>query len=84
MKKSYIKIKINELLRNYLIFIYKQSIMNETLLLIIIFLVFIIIMTLILNKIEKDRIKLIGDFFQKVLPSIPFTKIIQLFKESKK
>ena len=71
-------------MRNYLIFIYKQSIMNETLLLIIIFLVFIIIMTLILNKIEKDRIKLIGDFFQKVLPSIPFTKIIQLFKESKK
>lgn len=49
--------------------------MSETILLVIIFCVFIILMTLILNKVEKDRITLIGDFFQKVLPSIPISKI---------
>lgn len=50
--------------------------------LIIVFL-FIIIMTLILNFIKKDRIKLIGDFFLKVMPTIPFTAIIKFFKEGK-
>ena len=49
--------------------------MSETILLVTIFCVFIILMTLILNKVEKDRITLIGDFFQKVLPSIPISKI---------
>ena len=72
--------KKNELFRNTDIFIYKQDIMTETTLLITIILVFIIVMTLILNKVEKDRIKPIGDFFVKVLPSIPFTKIIEMFK----
>lgn len=50
--------------------------MSETILLVTtIFCVFIILMTLILNKVEKDRITLIGDFFQKVLPNIPISKI---------
>ena len=48
--------------------------MSETILLVTIFCVFIILMTLILNKVEKDRITLIGDFFQKVLPSIPIDR----------
>ena len=49
--------------------------MSETILLVTIFCVFIILMTLILYKVEKDRITLIGYFFQKVLPSIPISKI---------
>ncbi len=49
--------------------------MSETVLLVIIFLVFIIVMTLILSKVEKDRISLIGDFFKKVLPTLPISKI---------
>lgn len=57
--------------------------MSETTLLVTIFLVFIIIMTLILNKVEKDRIKPIGDFFVKVIPRIPVIKIIELFKSKK-
>ncbi len=36
---------------------------------------FIIVMTLILNVIKKDRITLIGNFIAKVMPSIPFSKI---------
>ena len=36
---------------------------------------FIIVMTLILNLIKKDRITLIGNFIAKVIPSIPFSKI---------
>ncbi|WP_417372211.1 hypothetical protein [Gelidibacter japonicus] len=36
---------------------------------------FIIVMTLILNLIKKDRINLIGNFIAKVMPSIPFSKI---------
>jgi hypothetical protein len=58
--------------------------MSETVVLVMGFLVFIVVMTLILNKIEKDRIKLIGDFFQKVLPSIPISKIVGIFRNEKK
>ena len=36
---------------------------------------FIIIMTIILNWIKRDRIILIGNFLAKVMPSIPFSKI---------
>ena len=65
------------------IFIYKQHIMSETILLVSIFFVFIIVMTLILNKVEKDRIPLMGDFFKKVLPSIPVSKIFSKGKNKK-
>lgn len=57
------------------IFIYKRNIMNTILLSLIIVLVFIVVMTIILNFVEKDRIPLITNFFEKVLPKIPFTKI---------
>ncbi|SEP23462.1 hypothetical protein SAMN05444671_4687 [Flavobacterium sp. CF108] len=49
--------------------------MNTILLSLIIVLVFIVVMTIILNFVEKDRIPLITNFFEKVLPKIPFTKI---------
>lgn len=55
--------------------------MNETVLLVTIFLGFIIMMTLILSKIEKDRIPLIGDFFKKVLPYFPIKTILSFFKK---
>lgn len=32
-------------------------------------------MTILLNFVEKDRITLMADFFEKVLPKIPFSKI---------
>lgn len=38
---------------------------------------FIIVMTLILNFVEKDRIPMMGDFFEKVLPEIPKINIIE-------
>jgi len=49
--------------------------MNSLLITLIIIFVFIIVITIILNRIQKDRITLIGDFIQKVMPSIPFSKI---------
>ena len=75
--------KINQTFLKNGIFIYKQYIMSETVLLVIIFLVFIIVMTLILNKVEKERIPLIGDFFKKILPSIPISKIFLMMKNRK-
>jgi len=41
---------------------------------------FIILMTLILNHVKKDRIEPIGNFFVKVLPRIPFTSIVKILK----
>lgn len=38
--------------------------------------VFIIVMTIILNFVEKDRIPLMANFFEKVLPKIPFSKML--------
>jgi hypothetical protein len=32
-------------------------------------------MTIVLNFVEKDRIPLMADFFEKVLPKIPLSKI---------
>ncbi len=49
--------------------------MNPLHITLIIIFVFIIVITIILNRIQKDRITLIGDFIQKVIPSIPFSKI---------
>lgn len=45
------------------------------------FLTFIIIVILILRKTDNDKIKEIGNFFKKVLPTIPITKIVELFKK---
>jgi len=44
----------------------------------------IIVMTLLLTFIPKDRIPLITKFFEKVLPKIPFTGMIDAWKRSKK
>jgi hypothetical protein len=49
--------------------------MNTILLSLTIVLVFIIVMTIILSFVEKDKIPLITNFFEKVLPKIPFSKI---------
>lgn len=57
--------------------------MNETTLLVTIFLGFIFVMTILLNYVEKERITLIGDFFKKVLPSIPMTKIFSIMRGKK-
>ncbi len=51
---------------------------------ILIFCVFIVVMTTLLNFIKRDRIKLIGDFFAKVIPTIPFTGIAKLWIDFKK
>lgn len=45
---------------------------------------FILIMTLILNKVEKDRIPLMGDFFGKVLPRMPKIKFGKKGKDREK
>jgi hypothetical protein len=55
--------------------------MNTTLLSI---LGFIIIMTLILSKIQDEKIKTIGGFFAVVLPKIPLVGIVKAYLESKK
>lgn len=57
--------------------------MNQTTLLVTIFLGFIFIMTILLNFVEKERISLMGDFFKKVLPSIPVSKIFSIIKGKK-
>ncbi|PHS65766.1 MAG: hypothetical protein COB12_06755 [Flavobacterium sp.] len=49
--------------------------MNSLHITLIIIFVFIIVITIILNRIKKDRITLIGDFIAKVMPTIPISKI---------
>ncbi|MCI9844554.1 hypothetical protein [Flavobacterium pectinovorum] len=66
------------------IFIYNESIMNALVLLVIAILVFILVMSIILNNVEKDRIPLMTDFFEKVLPKIPFSKMFRRKKKNKK
>ncbi|MNX93238.1 hypothetical protein D3C86_1254150 [compost metagenome] len=44
-------------------------------------LVFIFVMTIVLNFVEKDRIPLMGDFFEKVLPRLPISKIFSRKKK---
>ena len=46
----------------------------------LIFCGFVVLQTLVLNFIKKDRIDQIGAFFQKVMPTIPFTHILRFFK----
>lgn len=45
-------------------------IMNTFILSLIIILTFIFLMTIVLNFVEKDRIKLMADFFEKVLANL--------------
>ncbi len=45
------------------------------------FLTFIIIVILILRKTDNDKIKEIGNFLKKVLPTIPITKIVELLQK---
>lgn len=45
---------------------------------------FVMIMTLILNNVEKDRISLMGDFFGKVLPRMPKIKFGKKGKDREK
>lgn len=47
-----------------------DHITNPIILFFLIVFCFIIIMTILLNKVEKDRIPLMADFFEKVLASI--------------
>ena len=63
-----------------------EDIMNmDSLVLIVLFmLVFIMMMTLILCFVPKDRIPLIAGFLEKVLPSIPFTGMIQAWRKPTK
>lgn len=56
--------------------------MNTTLLIysLMILLWFIIVM-LILRKTDNDKIKEMGNFYGKVLPKIPLTKIAEMFRK---
>ncbi len=63
------------------IFIYKGNIMDTIVQLVIVIFVFIFVMTIVLNYVKKDRIPLIGDFFVKVLPRLPISK---MFSQKKK
>ncbi|MTD67771.1 hypothetical protein [Flavobacterium sp. LC2016-13] len=38
-------------------------------------------MTIVLNFVKKDRIPLMGDFFEKVLPRLPISKIFSRKKK---
>lgn len=58
--------------------------MNSIHITLIIIFGFILIMTLILNKVEKDRIPLMGDFFGKVLPRMPKIKFGRKGKDGEK
>lgn len=49
--------------------------MNTLTRFLIIILVFILLMTIVLNYVEKDRIPLMADFFEKVLSKIPLSEI---------
>jgi hypothetical protein len=46
------------------------------------FYIWFVVVMLILIFCPKDRIKLMGEFFSKVLPKIPFTGIVKLLKSS--
>lgn len=43
-----------------------------------------LVLVVLLRFTPNDKIKLIGDFFRKVLPSIPFTKIFGIIYQSRK
>jgi hypothetical protein len=46
-------------------------------------LVFILVMTIVLCFVPKDRIPIIERFLVKVLPRIPFTGIIEAWKKKR-
>lgn len=54
--------------------------MNDT---VLYFLIWSLVLVVILRFTPNDKIKLIGDFFKKVIPTIPFTKIFGVLYESK-
>lgn len=53
--------------------------MNEV---VLYFLIWSLVLVVFLRFTPNDKIKLIGDFFKKVLPSIPFTKIFGAIYQS--
>lgn len=53
--------------------------MNET---VLYFLIWSLVLVVFLRFTPNDKIKLIGDFFKKVLPTIPFTKIFGAIYQS--
>lgn len=56
------------------------EIMNET---VLYFLIWSLVLVVFLRFTPNDKIKLIGDFFKKVIPTIPFTKIFGAIYQSK-
>lgn len=54
--------------------------MNET---VLYFLIWSLVLVVFLRFTPNDKIKLIGDFFKKVIPTIPFTKIFGVMYQSK-
>lgn len=47
------------------------------------FLIWIVIMTILLWLMPNKKIDVIGNFFKKVLPNIPFTSILRIWKQKK-
>jgi len=45
------------------------------------FYIWFTVVLLILRWTPNDKIRAMGDFFKKVIPTIPFTKIIDRFKK---
>ena len=45
-------------------------------------LVWMVLMTIIFIFIPNEKIKTIGDFFKKVIPTLPITNIVKLFKKN--
>lgn len=54
--------------------------MNET---VLYFLIWSLVLVVFLRYTPDNKIKLIGDFFKKVMPTIPFTKIFGVIYQSK-
>jgi len=57
--------------------------MEITLLALTIILIWMIAQTYMLSKMPVTKIEAVGDFYKKVLPVIPFTKIFRFFKGNK-
>lgn len=58
--------------------------MKTQLFYIIIILIWFIIVLLILKKTDDEKIKLIGDFFRKIMPRIPVAQIIEYLRSKHK
>lgn len=46
-------------------------------------LIYMVVTTVILAFLPKEKVKIIGDFFRIVLPRIPFVGMIQAYMESR-